>query len=272
MSRQKSNNSAHEAVVTEIDVAEIIVPDKLMRQKLDDDNLAELKNSIVDCGLINPISVRKTDQGFLLLAGYRRYKAHVELKRKTIRASVYAARTVKQNAITLHENLIREDVNIADEAEWIRDYKNATQLNNTEIARKLNRSEAWIRERLTIADWSDVLKDALREGKLSLSVLREFSKCDNADQVRLWVVYGAENGVSQKIARNWVSDYEVSKFQPPSDSEVRDYEAALIDFAQPAQICEICESEQSAGDLKFVKVCRGCLQFARAAARQVQQE
>lgn len=272
MSRQKSSKEPSEGAVIEIDVAEIVVPERLMRTSLNDESFAELKTSIADCGLINPISVRKTDDGYLLIAGYRRYKAHIELRRSTIRASVYAGKAVKTNAITLHENLIREAVNIADEADWVKEYMDEDKLSKSEIARRLNRSEAWVRERLIIAEWPEVLKEALRLDKLPLRVLREFAKCDDLDQVQMWVQYGSEYGVSLSTAHNWLVDWQMSSTLPPKDEEIRDMERAITDYTQPVYICEICSQERQPGELKFIRVCRSCLQIGRAAMEQLDNE
>jgi ParB/RepB/Spo0J family partition protein len=272
MNRQKNKNKDLKGSVIEIDIAEIIIPEKLIRRTYSEDKLAELKNSISDIGLINPVSVKKTEEGFVLMAGYRRYKAHVELRKKTILASVYAEKSVMEEAIMLHENLIREDVSIADEAEWVALFVEENRLSKAEAARVLSRSEAWVRERIAIASWAWVLKNALREKQISLSAAREFAKCEDHNQIQQWVYYAGETGVSASVAREWVRDWELQQQVPLTDEQERNYERILTQETQPASTCVLCEEAKQPGELRFVKVCRGCLQIAKAAMKQLASE
>jgi len=111
MKRNKKDPS--EPLLVDLDVNDVEVPIGVIRKHDNDESLAELRNSIAEMGLKNPISVKKQGERYILIAGLRRYKAVVQRRKETIKALVYAGREVKELAVMLHENLMREDINIA---------------------------------------------------------------------------------------------------------------------------------------------------------------
>ena len=114
-------NKNKEVTIDERDIAlvEIVVPENLQRQSVDDARVMDLARSIEQVGLINRVVVRKTKAGYELVAGYRRFLAFAKLARETIPARVVSARSSVVEQITLDENLEREAINSVDEALWL---------------------------------------------------------------------------------------------------------------------------------------------------------
>jgi len=258
-----------EGAQMEIRLDEIEIPAYLMRKGVDNTEMAELKNSINDVGLINPVSVKKVGDRFVLIAGWRRYKACVELRREKIKAMVFAGTKVQDRAIMLHENLIREDINTADEADWVKAYIDAEGLSKREAGRRLNRSEAWVRERLIIADYPAPLKEVLRNRELPLTVVREFAKVKDENQLVFWCEYGIASGVSPGIARSWVQQWELDQQRRKIgdvDAPVTD---VIPDFGLPEHFCDICKLKGRPEDFRFTKICNDCYKIAKMAMRQL---
>lgn len=265
----RSKKEAPEGAQMEVRLDEIEVPNYLIRKNVDDAEMVELKNSIEDVGLINPISVKKVGDRFVLIAGWRRYKACVELRREKMPAMVYAGTKVRDRAIMLHENLMREDINIADESLWVKAYVELEGLSKREAGRRLNRSEAWVRERLIIAGYPGPLKEVLRNRELPLAVVREFAKVSDVNQLTFWCEYGIASGVSPGIARSWVQQWELDQQREKLgdvDAPVTDI---IPDFGLPDHFCDICAQKGRPEDFRFTKICNDCYKIAKLAMKQL---
>src|SRR5688500_8476228 len=87
------------------------------RKTFDPVALRELANSIRMNGLLQPITVRPTDDGmFEIVAGERRFRAHELLGAKTIDCNVKTMDVLTRDMSAIIENLQREDVWMMEEA------------------------------------------------------------------------------------------------------------------------------------------------------------
>lgn len=93
-----------------INISEIISSPNQPRKLFDDVELQELANSIFEIGLLQPIAVRRVQNGYELIAGERRLKAHQILLKETIEAIIVDVSDEDVALLTLAENLKREDL------------------------------------------------------------------------------------------------------------------------------------------------------------------
>src|SRR5260370_7719109 len=103
------------------------------RRAIDPTKIVELAASIAGDGLLHPIHVRpgpKPDEWFIV-AGERRWRAFVQLKRATIPAVIRNVLPVEVDGIRLVENLQREDLNLVERA---RGYEKALQRGASQTA------------------------------------------------------------------------------------------------------------------------------------------
>ena len=90
------------------------------RKHFDEDSLAELAESIARHGVLQPILVRRADDGFEIIAGERRWRAAQKAQVHTIPALVRADDESSNAEIALIENIQRQDLNAIEEAEGYR--------------------------------------------------------------------------------------------------------------------------------------------------------
>ena len=91
------------------------------RTTFDEQELAGLAQSIRENGLLQPITVRKTDSGYELVAGERRLRACKLAKMGTIPSIVCNFTDQRTAALGLLENLQRADLNPFEQAQGLRD-------------------------------------------------------------------------------------------------------------------------------------------------------
>ncbi len=81
------------------------------RREFDQESLTELANSIRELGVIQPITLMRDGESFVIISGERRWRAAQEAGLRTIPAYIREADNLKLHAMALVENLQREDLN-----------------------------------------------------------------------------------------------------------------------------------------------------------------
>jgi len=143
------------------------------RSSIDGHALEELAASIRQCGVLQPITVRATDDGrFKIIAGERRWRASQAAGRETIPAIVRQVSNQQAMEITIIENLQREDLNPIEQARGFERLARDFELTQEQIAIRTGK------ERSTVANYMRLLKLPLQlqmfieQGELTLGHLK----------------------------------------------------------------------------------------------------
>jgi len=150
----------------EVAISDISLTGWNPRKNFNKDALDELKKSIKEHGILEPLVVRPHNGSYQLVAGERRYRAAKELGLEKVPVVVQHLddRSVKE--IMLLENLQREDLSPLEEAEALQVLlqDGTTQ---EELGKKLGKSQAWIANRVRLLQAPDELKDLLISREIS---------------------------------------------------------------------------------------------------------
>ena len=113
-----SNESFTDSNLIDIEVANVRANPYQPRQEFDPTALAELKSSIKENGIIQPITVRKVDKHYELVAGERRLRAVIELGFDRVPAYIIKVDTKEQMLeLAIIENVQRERLNPIEQAQ-----------------------------------------------------------------------------------------------------------------------------------------------------------
>lgn len=93
-----------------VQISEIVPSPHQPRKIFNQAEIEDLAASIQEIGLLQPITVRRVNEGYELIAGERRLRAHQSLDKKTIEVLVIDASDQEVALLTLAENLKREDL------------------------------------------------------------------------------------------------------------------------------------------------------------------
>ncbi len=152
----------------ELPIAQITANSHQPRTIFDDDALWQLAASIKENGLLQPITVRKTDKKqYQIIAGERRFRACQLLQMEKIPAIVMEADDVKSAQLALIENVQREDLSPIEEAKAYQELLNLTGLTQSALAEKLGKSQAGIANKLRLLSLSPEVIEALENKEIS---------------------------------------------------------------------------------------------------------
>lgn len=153
--------------ITELKITDVMPNKNQPRERFDEDALSALSKSIKEYGVIQPIVVTKSEKGYKIVAGERRWRAAKAAGLKTIPAVVreYDGRTVKE--VALVENLQREDLNPLEIAEGYRSLMDEYELTQEEISERLGKSRSSVANSLRLLNLDEFTKTKLVAGEIT---------------------------------------------------------------------------------------------------------
>lgn len=154
------------------------------RKKFDDEKLMQLSESIKQHGVVQPIIVRKENNGYKIIAGERRWRA-ARLAGLTVVPVVIKDISDKQvMEIALIENLQREDLNPIEEAEAYEKLISEYKMTQEEISNTVGKSRSAVANSLRLLNLNEKIREYLIEGALSSGHARALLSIeDNSVQI-----------------------------------------------------------------------------------------
>jgi ParB family chromosome partitioning protein len=158
------------------------------RETFDADKLLELKHSIAENGVVQPITVRRHNSGFQLIAGERRLRAVRDLGHKDIPAYILDIVSDEQMLeLSIVENIHREDLNPIDIANSYKRLLEECHLTQEQIAQKLGKDRSTITNFLRLLKLPRLIQESVKKGELSMGHARALlTAVSNEQKIALW--------------------------------------------------------------------------------------
>lgn len=148
--------------------------------------LEELRESIREHGIIQPLIVRRKDSGYELIAGERRWRASASLGLESVPAIIREASDRDVLEMALIENLQRENLSPLEEASGYLRLKNEFKLKQGDIAQRVGKSRASVANSIRLLDLYEDARKLLADGSLSVGHAKALLGVKNeADQSKL---------------------------------------------------------------------------------------
>lgn len=152
------------------------------REDFDEAEIATLAASIKRHGLLQPIVVRRVDDGFEVVAGERRLRAAKVAGLKTIRAVVAPESPDGPLALALAENVLRRDLNPVELSQAINQLASEFKLSHSQIGEMLGLERPTVANLARLVKLSANAKKALVETKISLGHAKVLLALDKEQQ------------------------------------------------------------------------------------------
>lgn len=147
---------------------EKIIPNKSQpRSYFGDQALSELAQSIENLGIIQPITVKKQDDKFLIISGERRFRASKIVGLKTIPAYVRLADDKELLEMALVENIQREDLNAIEVALTYQRFLEELEMTQEQLSQRIGKERSTITNAIRLLKLPPVIQDAIRNGIIS---------------------------------------------------------------------------------------------------------
>ena len=158
------------------------------RKNFEDKSLKQLAQSIEEKGLISPITVKKVDNKYIIVAGERRFRAHKLINKKRILAYVIDADSNKDVMyMALIENIQREDLNPIEEAKGYKYLQENLQSSITEIAKTVGKSRPAVSNALRLLKLPSVIQDSILRNEINAGQARAIlQRKTSQSMIELW--------------------------------------------------------------------------------------
>ena len=144
--------------------------------------LDELAESIRQHGILQPLSVRRADNGYELIAGERRLRAAQQAGITDIPCIIMRMDDRESGMAAMVENLQRQDLDFIEEAAGISRLIRAWNMSQEQIAKLLGKSQSAIANKLRILKHSERILTELRENGLTERHARALLKLKSEDE------------------------------------------------------------------------------------------
>lgn len=142
------------------------------RKYFDQTKLEELAQSIREKGVLQPIIAKKTDKGYVIIAGERRWRASQLAGKKEVPVIL---KDLSDNEIletALIENIQRQDLNPIEEAESYQKLILDLGLTQEEVSKRVGKDRATIANALRLLKLSKEVRERIASGELSVGHAR----------------------------------------------------------------------------------------------------
>lgn len=252
--------------IKQIDISDIKPNPYQPRKTFDENHLNDLADSIKQYGILQPIVLRKTVQGYYIVVGERRFRASKIAGLKYVSAIIKDLTDEDMMELAVIENLQREDLNAIEEAESYQRLMTDLKITQQEVAKRLSKSRPYIANMLRLLHLPKKIADMVKDGRLTSAHGRTLLAIkDEQQMLRLakrvvkekWSVRYLENhvnelkNISSKSETDKV-DITKPKFIKQQERQLREQYGAKVDISIKKSVGKISFEFESQDD--FVRI------------------
>jgi ParB family transcriptional regulator, chromosome partitioning protein len=157
-----------EETVQEINLQELRPNPYQPRKTFQREAIIELKDSILEHGILQPLVVRKSIKGYEIVVGERRFRAAKEAKLETVPAVVRELSEQQMMELAVLENLQREDLNPIEEGAAYQTLIDKLKLTQEEVAKRLGKSRPHVANHIRLLSLPPKIQELISTGKISM--------------------------------------------------------------------------------------------------------
>ncbi len=182
---RSGNNPQHEnihsdGVVSSLEIKSIKENSLQPRQNYDEAKLEELKSSIKEKGILQPILVRQSGAGYEVVAGERRFRAARALGLQKVPVIVKNVTDREALVLALVENIQREELNAIEEAQGFKRLIEEFNFSQDSVADSVGRDRSTITNLLRLLKLPKEIQDHVAAGKISAGHARPLLSISDA--------------------------------------------------------------------------------------------
>jgi ParB family chromosome partitioning protein len=142
------------------------------RKHFDEESLSTLADSIRELGVLQPVLVRKTENGYELIAGERRFRASKRVGLTEIPALIKDVNDSVSLEQAIVENIQRSDLNPLEESAAYQQLIEEFELTHDQVAKRVGKSRASVTNTLRLLQLPPSIQKMIRDSKLSMGHAR----------------------------------------------------------------------------------------------------
>ncbi len=246
-------NTGGSSAISEIEIDRIAPNPDQPRTFFDEESLDELASSIRELGIVQPLTLRLTDDGnYQIIAGERRWRAASRAGLTTVPAYIRTVSDTEMTEMALIENIQRQDLNAIEVALGFKKLIDTYHLTQEDLSRRLGKKRTSITNHLRLLRLPADIQLGLRDHKVEMGHARAIlSVTDPKKQLKLYarilkegLSVRAVEALAREIEENDEAPAKPRKQANPEHAEF----ARTLESYLPAKVKFTC-NEQGKGSI-----------------------
>ncbi len=222
-------------VILSLNIEKLMPNSDQPRMYFDDRALEELATSIKEHGILSPLIVKQEKEGYLIIAGERRWRAARRAGLREVPVIVENIPEEKILEIALIENVQREDLNIMEESLAYQNLIDQFHYTQEQLSEKIGKSRASIANVLRLQNLPEEIKRLTRDGRLSYGHARCLLGAEKEEDQLLLADLAKDGGMTVRQLERKVSALKKGEeSEPPKEDPnapyVNDLQERMSDF------------------------------------------
>ncbi|WP_336849825.1 ParB/RepB/Spo0J family partition protein [Staphylococcus epidermidis] len=198
------------------------------RKTFEEERLNDLASSIQQHGILQPIVLRQTVQGYYIVVGERRYRASKLAGLTEVPAIIKELSDKDMMELAIIENLQREDLNAIEEAESYKKMMTDLNITQQEVARRLGKSRPYIANMLRLLQLPKNVAQMVQHGALSSAHGRTLLTLKDASKIKKTAKQAAQESWSVRYLEEYVNGLVSKDISRKVDKETKESKPKMI--------------------------------------------
>ena len=198
------------------------------RKTFEEERLNDLASSIQQHGILQPIVLRQTVQGYYIVVGERRFRASKLAGLTEVPAIIKELSDEDMMELAIIENLQREDLNAIEEAESYKKMMTHLNITQQEVARRLGKSRPYIANMLRLLQLPKNVAQMVQHGALSSAHGRTLLTLKDASKIKKTAKQAAQESWSVRYLEEYVNGLVSKDISRKVDKETKGSKPKMI--------------------------------------------
>ena len=198
------------------------------RKTFEEERLNDLASSIQQHGILQPIVLRQTVQGYYIVVGERRFRASKLAGLTEVPAIIKELSDEDMMELAIIENLQREDLNAIEEAESYKKMMTDLNITQQEVARRLGKSRPYIANMLRLLQLPKNVAQMVQHGALSSAHGRTLLTLKDASKIKKTAKQATQESWSVRYLEEYVNGLVSKDISRKVDKETKESKPKMI--------------------------------------------
>ena len=241
--------------ISEIAISDIIPNPTQPRTEFDEEALAELADSIRELGLIQPITVKRDGEKYILISGERRWRASERAGLESIPAYIREVDDTTLHAMALVENIQREDLNAIEISLGMQRLVEECGLTQEALATRLGKKRSTVANYLRLLNLPNEIQYAIKSGAISMGHAKAIASLESRTKQLSLLKRCIKNSLSVHQVEALVRSLSEKREKPSTtvaDEEYPESYSRLVEYLEKFFSQDIAIKRSKSGGGKIV--------------------
>jgi len=220
--------------MSEIRLSDIIPNPAQPRTEFDEEALEELAESIRQLGLIQPITVKRSDDKYIIISGERRWRASERASLEAIPAYIREVDDTTLHAMALVENIQREDLNAIEISLGMQRLVEECGLTQEALAERLGKKRSTVANYLRLLNLPEEVQFAIKGGIISMGHAKAIASAESKTKQLSWLKRCVKSNLSVRQLEDMIrlASEKKQKSTPIADEEYPESYGRLVEHLE----------------------------------------